>query len=155
MKIQLNNFAIINYNPSDINHIKFAKDMKEADDEFLYNCVDKLLEKSQTTEKLHIGYGYMIMEKENIVAFFRPARRINKDTIVFDLGVHPQYRNKGYGTKILVELTDWFLNFEDINCIRLNIDTNNIYSLKCAKKAGYTEVEEKYPRQFATYLKRK
>ena len=157
MHIQLSNFAIINYNPNDIAHIKFAKDMKEANkkDNFLYNCIDELIEKSSTTENLHLGYGYMVTDNKRIIGYLRPARKVNINTLELDLGIHPDYRNKGYGTKILVEVTDFFLSFEDIKCIKLSIDSSNEYSLKCARKAGYIETSEKYPRQFKTYLKRK
>lgn len=157
MKIQLDNFAIINYNPNDINHIKFAKDMKEANrkDNYLYNCIDELIEKSASTENLHIGYGYMVEEGKKIIGYLRPARKVNLNTLELDLGIHPDYRNQGYGSRILVEATDFFLKFADIKCIKLSIDISNEFSLKCAKKAGFIELEEEYPRQFATYLKRK
>lgn len=157
MHIQLNNFAIINYNPEDIRHIEFTKDMKEANekDHFLYSCIDKIIAQSATTENLHIGYGYMVTDEDKIVGYIRPARKVNINTLELDMGVNPKYRHQGYGSRILVEVSDFFLKFSDIKCLKLSIDISNEYSLKCAKKAGYVEVEDHYPRQFATYLKRK
>ena len=157
MHIKLDNFSIINYDPNNISHIKFAKDMKEANkkDNYLYNCIDKIIEMSATSENLHLGYGYMVIEKEKIVGYVRPARKVNINTLELDLGVNPKYRNQGYGSRILVEVSDYLLRIDDIKCIKLNIDISNEYSLKCAKKAGFIKVETPYPTQFETYLKRK
>ena len=158
MNIKLNSLSITSFDSNDIKKIKFIKEMKEANelDHFLYNCIDELIKKSETTPNLHIGYGYIMKDEENLIGYFRPARRENRYILSIDYGVHPNFRHQGYGTKILIEVSNFFLNnFEDIHSIKLSIDSSNEYSLKCACKAGFTEIEEKYPRQFITYMKRK
>lgn len=158
MYIKLKDLAITNYNSNDISNIKFVKDIKDANrlDSYLYNCIDEMIRKSEGRSNLTIGYGYIIKDAENLIGFVRPARINNINTLDLDYGVHPKYRHQGYGTKILVEVSDFFLeNIERIHKVKLNIDISNEYSLKCAKKAGFIEVESDCTGQFRTFLKRK
>ena len=158
MYIKLKNLAITSYNSNSIDHIKFVKDMKDANriDNYLYNCIDEMIKKSENRSNLVIGYGYIIKDKDNLVGFVRPARINNIDILNIDYGVHPKYRHQGYGTEILVEVSDFFLDsFDNIHKIKLSIEESNTYSLACAKKAGFIEVKKDYSEQFKTYLKEK
>ena len=55
----------------------------------------------------------------------------------------PSLRNKNYGTKILKEVSHYFLA-NGIKCIELDIDKTNIGSIKCAINVGFEKENEKY-----------
>lgn len=67
-------------------------------------------------------------------------------TIDLQYAVAKEYRRSGYGTKILKEISNYFINNIEITCITLDIDKNNIGSIKCATNLGYTQDKEKYVR---------
>ena len=158
MDIKLYSLSITNFDSNDIEKIRFVKEMKAANekDHFLYNCIDELIKKSETTPQLHIGYGYIIKDQEKLIGYFRPARRENCYVLSVDYGVHPKFRHQGYGTKILVETSEFFLNnFDDIHAIKLLINCSNEYSIKCAQKANFIQSSFAYEPEFYSYLKRK
>lgn len=51
--------------------------------------------------------------------------------------ISTKYANKGYGTLLLKEYSDYLLDSSDV--IILNIDTDNIASIRSAEKAGFVE----------------
>lgn len=158
MDIKLKTLYITSYDSSDIEKIRFTKEFKNDIfvQQYLYSCVDEMIEKSEKYPNLHIGCGYIIKDEEDLIGFIRPARIVGLSMLDLDYGVHPKFRNKGYGTKILIEASDYFLeNVERIHKIRLSIASSNENSSKCATNAGFIELEEKYPMHFKTYLKRK
>ena len=68
-------------------------------------------------------------------------------------GVHPNYRNQGYGTKILKEVSDYTLS-EKNKGVRISISKTNEYSIKAALSAGY-ELEDVISEVNYIYEKRK
>lgn len=98
------------------------------EEQSIFNSTYIVMNNSQ--EKLGYVYlGHRIV-KNNVMA-----------TTVY-YGVAQKYRKQKIGTKILSEIGTHLLNREDINTVILNIDVNNIGSIKAAKAAGFQYIPD-------------
>lgn len=155
MNIKLKSLVITNYDDYDKRKIRFVKDMK--DDQLVGNYVtksiDNILNKSINDNKIMIGSGYIVCDGRKLVGYVRPAELLDINTLELHYAVHPDYRRQGYGSKILVEVSDYLLkHIKDINNIKLYINSENRGSIKCAKKAGFLKCEE-FPNRLVSYIK--
>ena len=158
MNVKLNSLAITNFDSNDLEKIKFVKELKEDNliSQFLYGCIDKMIEASEKSENFVLGYGYIVLDKDNLIGFIRPARIIDNSTLDIDYAVKSNYRHQGYGTKILEEASEYFFkNSDEIENIKLFIDSENVNSMSCAEKAGFIKTTESYSHLFSTYIKRR
>ena len=156
MNIKLNSLYITNYDSDDIIKVKFAEGIRNDKliQYFLYSNIDKMLMDSENLEELKLKYVYLISDKTIPVGFVRFAAIHNLNILEMHYGVHPYFRNKGYGSKILLEVSDYVLeNASKINRIKLNIDKENIHSIKCAQNAGFTEIQSEFPTYFKNFMK--
>ena len=158
MDIKLKSLNITNYDSKDIEKIEFINTIKSdyLINKYLYRCIDEMIEKSETSENFVLGYGYIVKDNDKLIGFFRPARLESKYKIDVDYGIIEKYRNKGYGTKLLIEVSDYLLtSFDMINGIVLHIDNSNKNSVKCALNAGFIKTSLTEVDNFQTYMKRR
>lgn len=158
MDIILKDLTITSYDSSDIDKVRFTKEFKNDNlvKNYLYKDVDEFIKKSENYPDLHMGCGYIVKDDKDLIGYIKASRGFNLFTLDVDYGIHPAFRYKGYGTKLLKESSDYFFeNIENLHNIRLSIFFGNDFSLKCATKAGFIEVKEENQTMYKTYLKRK
>lgn len=138
MNIKLKTLNITTFNEFDKRKIRFVSDIKE--DPLVKNFVSKKLEyyfeKSKDDQDLVIENAYIITDNKKPVGFIRLASLDHLGELELHYGVSPDFRKKGYGTKILEEVGDYLLK-RDVKKIKLNIKEKNERSIKCAEKAKY------------------
>lgn len=159
MDIKLNTLTITNYDSNNLKKVKFSEELDKdfLIKRYLYNSVSvvDVVKKSENISNLHLGYGYLIKDGYNLVGFIRPYREIIF-TLGIDYCVHPNFRFKGYGTKILTEVSDYFLeNYKSVNNIKLSVASSNELCLKCASNAGFTLISDNGFEKYKTFMKRK
>ena len=139
MKIKMKSLYITDYTESDIRKIKFIEELK-CDPlicKYLYKDIDKSLKLSHDMEKLEYGESYLIEDQENVIGYVRLADFEEKN-LELHYAVHPQFRHKGYGSRLLGEASDYLLDkFNNIKRLCLYIDITNINSIRCAKSAKF------------------
>ena len=134
MKIKLNSLYICNYDPDDINKFNFLKTIHE--DELIghylgrYVCAD--IANSKDDKRIILDHSYIISNQRNLVGFIS-IPELREGILTLEYGVHPDFRHKGYGTKILKEVSDYFLEERNfVESVELCIDSENVYSRKAA-----------------------
>lgn len=142
MKIELKSLYITNYEDSDKRKVKFLKSV--CSDPLVHNFVSFKMEDNfkladlYDNDDLNVGPAYVIGDQRKLVGFIRMARLSDSGVLDLHYGVNPEYRNQGYGSRILLEVGDYILkNIKEVKKIKLDIRSINIKSVKCAKKAGY------------------
>ncbi|MDD3452928.1 MAG: GNAT family N-acetyltransferase [Bacilli bacterium] len=143
---KLNDLNLIDYDDDNIKHKKF-KNLLLSDLDFRNYFGDFFIKNSDnifsSSEDLEVNKAYLLMDKDMIVGMIRIFSYHEAGFINLQYAVNPELRNLGYGTKILKEITKYFFE-NNIKCIDLNIDKNNIGSIKCAKNIGFEIKDEKY-----------
>lgn len=157
MNIMLKSLAITSFDSNVYEKVKFVKELsKDKLVNRLYCSIDKMIEESEKSDTIIFGCGYIISDNNNFVGFIRPSKIIDNGVLDIDYAVRDNYRHQGYGTRILKETADYFLNnYDDIEIIKLIIDGDNVNSMNCAEKAGFMKTDESYPHFFSTYIKRR
>lgn len=84
-----------------------------------------------SSDSFEVGKAYLIIEEDQIIGLIRIFSYHEDGYINLQYAVSPSLRNKNYGTKILKEISHYFLK-NGIKCIDLDIDKTNIGSIKCA-----------------------
>lgn len=139
MKISIGNLCISDYSASDLNKVRFARQLANdlSINKFVSSCIDEFLEDSENDSKLYVGPAYLVEDNNTPVGFIR-MNSLSSGKLDLHYGVHPEYRNKGYGTKILIQMSSYiFKTMSHVEKIQLYIANVNYGSINCAKKAGF------------------
>lgn len=146
MEKNIGKLVITSYDANNSSHRKFKESLindlefKKYFGQFFLKRIDDIFSNSNS---LQVDKAYLILENDKIIGMIRIYSYHQLGFLNIQYAVNPQYRNQGYGKKILKEVSNYFLN-DNIKCISLDIDKNNIGSIKCALDAGYTFEEDKY-----------
>ena len=141
MNIRIKNLTITEYDELDKRKIRFIKDIKEDQlvGRYVSNTMDEWLEDSRGLDKLLVGPAYIISDKRKLVGFIRMASLNKNGEVDLHYGVHPDFRKQGYGSKILLEVSNYLLkNTEYVKRIKLDIKEENKGSILCAENANFT-----------------
>ena len=140
MNIPIGNLSITSFCESNIEHIKFRKEL--AKDGFIYDFLSHTVEKDlieiYDNDEIELGQTYLITEENKIIGYIYIGL-INDKKGILELryAVHPKFRRKGYGKQILEQCRDYLFTFEDVNSVELDIRIDNDRSINCAEKAKY------------------
>lgn len=147
MTIELESLILKSYDNSNNKHQKF-KNSLDYDDHFIkffgqffIKNIDEIFVPSK---ELETNKAYIIEEADNVLGMIRIFKKTFNGELTLQYAVSKEYRNQGYGKKILKEISNYFINNKDISCIKLNIDKNNLGSIECAKKVGYENSNDTY-----------
>ena len=138
MNIKLRSLSLTNFNVSDKKKFNFVREINYDEEicKYVTENIVKLFLPTERQDKLTIGPAYIIEDKDECVGFIYFPEK-DEDTLVLNYGVHPDYRNKKYGTKILDEVSNYVLDKTRVNNIELNINGCNRGSIKCAEGANF------------------
>ena len=140
MKIKLKTLSLNTYNVDNRKQYRFVDEMKNDPlvKEFVSEITDHYLIKAKNDEQIEIGSSYLVSEQKKLVGYIRLNELDVNGVLTLHYAVHPDLRKQGYGTKILVEVSDYaFKNIDRVTKIRLYIRNYNKGSIKCAEHAGF------------------
>lgn len=138
MFLKLNKLALNNFDPSDKRNIKLYKDLENDQliNIFVSNKIGEQLKESSNCKRLSIGNTYVVSDDRKLVGFIR-LNDYNDNEMELHYGVNPNYRKLGYGSKILLEVSDYLFKHTDVTNVKLVIRKVNNASIKCATNAGF------------------
>lgn len=146
MRENIDRLSIVSYDAKNIKHKEFKKELLKDEEfkkyfgNFFLSRIDDIFTGSNTLE---VGKAYLVEEKEEVIGMIRIFSYHEAGFINIQYAVGKEYRNQGYGKELLKEISKYFLN-KDIKRISLDIDKNNIGSIKCALDAGYEKENNSY-----------
>jgi len=140
MTLELESLVLKSYDRTNKKHLNFKNGLNydllfiKFFGQFFLKNIDEIFVSSI---ELEINKAYIIEENDDVVGMIRIFKKNFNKEITLQYAVAEDYRNKGYGKKILKEISDYFMTVKDISCIKLDIDKNNLASIDCAEKVGY------------------
>ena len=141
MELKLKTLTITDYDALDENKVKLSYELSTDPlvERYVFPDVDRWFRNTGKVDKMQTGDTLMVKDSESdeLVGFFK-FHTFFDSSMSMDYGISPRFRNKGYGTKILLEVSDYFLD-NGITDIVLCIDMKNEASRKCALKAGFVQ----------------
>lgn len=140
MKIKLKTLSLTTYDMDKRKQYRFVDEMKNDPlvKEFVSGIIDHYLINDKDDSEVLIGASYLVAEDKKLVGYVRFNELDMSGVLTLHYAVHPDLRRQGYGTKILVEVSDYaFKSIEKVNMVRLYIRNYNKGSIKCAENAGF------------------
>ena len=85
------------------------------------------------------GHGFIIKDGEKYIGYIGISEFVRDENCVYlRAGLDKDVVGNGYGKKTLSEITEYiFLNYPDVEKIKLKIDRENLPSLNTANACGY------------------
>ncbi len=77
-----------------------------------------------------VGFVYLYVNKERVVLIY--------------MGILEEFRSRGYGSLVTRELTDYILENFDVKGIQVQVESDNIRSLKAIKRAGFQNIYDDF-----------
>lgn len=100
------------------------------------------------------GHGFIIKDGETYIGYVGIGEYYSDEKCVYlRYGIDKEVVGNGYGKKILSEITEYtFLNYPDVEKIKLKIDRANIPSLKTANSCGYKWLSDDFYIKYTPYV---
>ena len=123
-------------------HYSLVRRLGEDND--VYNYISKrftsFVQEPEKEDDYDIGKSYVIYNQEHNLIGMCGSTKLDKNGIIdLWIAIDKTQRRKGYGEKITVQLTEYFLeSIKDLKDIKLVINKNNHGSNKTAINSGYT-----------------
>ena len=146
--IKLRNLYLEKFNSLNNEHYTLAKTLHN--DNSVRNYISKdfisFIEKMSSSigdEKYEILTPYVVRDNSERLLGILGSQKEYKDNVV-DLwyALDPSYRNKGFGSKVLSQMTQYLIK-EKYDDVMLLIDNKNIRSINLAVSEGYNEIGKK------------
>lgn len=117
------------------------------DDQAVYDYISKhfedWVEEPESDSKYEVGKSYVIKDDNEILGMCGSTRYENNGIIDLWCGIDKKSRGQGVGEKLLVQITDYFLdNIPDLKNVKLVIKKNNVASNKVAINSGYSLTDQ-------------
>ena len=93
---------------------------------------------AESEDKIEIGKSYVIEKDNHYIGIVGSLSFSNEGILEVWYAINKNFREKGYGEKILAEITPYLIeHVQGLNDIELKIDKNNKASKKVAERNGY------------------
>lgn len=112
---------------------------KKVNDYISHNFISFLdKHQAETDDKMEIGKSYVVNKDKRNIGVVGTLNMSSIGVVEVWYSVDKDLRGKGYGEKILAQVTPYLIeNIKGLNDIELRIDRNNKASKKVAERNGY------------------
>ena len=142
MKIELETLNLIRYNYDKHNLIKEELSFGNSNSKYVQKISERL-ELSSNNDK-SIYQSAFVVEDKGISIGYLYISNVSDDEVFLECSILKDFRKKGYGSKILKEVSEYLFQKENIRNIRLDIEPSNIASISTAKACGFDFDQEEY-----------
>ena len=103
------------------------------------------------------GHGFIIKDGIKYIGYLGIGDLNNEEKCIYlRAGLDKNVTGKGYGKKILNEITEYiFSTYEEVESIKLKIDRNNSASLGTANSCGYIWTHDDFYEKKNPYINKK
>lgn len=127
---------------SEIEHYDLIRNLERDSkvQQYISKDLSRWLSKHQAAseDKIEIGKSYVIEKDNHYIGIVGSLSFSNEGILEVWYAIKKNFREKGYGEKILAEITPYLIeHVQGLNDIELKIDKNNKASKKVAERNGY------------------
>ena len=142
MNITLETLSLVRYNEE--NHKLLLEDFEKGESvsDFIHQ-IGQRLESSKTNLKT-VFQSAFVVEDNNTPIGYLYISPMQKDEVFIEYAVLKEYRGKGYGRKIIEEVSDYLFSFHNIENVKLDISPSNKNSMFVAESCGFEMDEEEF-----------
>lgn len=129
------------YDSNNIDHRLAKKELLSGKSysKYIKQIDDRLVDKKH--ECFSLDSAYLVYLQGKVIGYVFLSN-INKYKIYVEYSIIDNYRKKGIGKLLLIEITEYILNNYNVKEIALDIDMSNLASINLAESCGYYMEEE-------------
>ncbi len=142
MNIELESLLLTRYSEDKHKGLKEELETGKSHSEFIHQ-VGERLENSKDNNRSIYQSAFVVEDLGMPIGYLYISSMV-KDEVFLEYAVLKEHRNKGYGSDIIRETTDYLFQNHNIKAIRLDIDPSNKNSINAATACGYTVDEEEF-----------
>ena len=135
--LQFNSFSLIKLDKFNMNHRYFINKMSRD------NTINDNLWDLKNSFKNKDCTHFLIKGNSDYIGYLSLTDTYYDRYTNLSLGISKEFRSQGYGKEILTKVSDYLLNNNFVNAIELDIENDNIASIKSAEKSGFV-LENKF-----------
>lgn len=109
-----------------------------------------------SNEKKLFGKRFIVKDNDLYIRYLGIGSLNKEKSVYLRAGLDSDVIGMEYGKKTLSEIKEYiFSNYQEVECIKLKIDSENIPSLKTANSCGYTWLHDDFYVKYNPYIKKK
>ena len=115
-------------NQENIHHLELIKELSKDEEITRFLNID-------------LKNCFLVFEMENFIGLFNLCSGYfgSKENVAIKYAIQKDFRGKHYGSKLLNQIVKYAFNDPNIEYIYLDIDYQNISSIKCAENNGFSK----------------
>lgn len=138
--IELQTLSLTKYDEK-YNQIKEELENGISSSKYIHQIKERL-EKSNNNHSIY-NSAFIVLDENNPIGYLFISSMIN-DEVFIEYSVLKEHRQKGYGKKVVNEISDYLFENNNIKSIILDIDPSNKNSMLLASSCGFFFDEEDY-----------
>lgn len=139
--IELQTLSLTKYDEK-YNQIKEELENGISSSKYIHQIKERL-ENSNKKDKTIYNSAFIVLEEKNPIGYLFISSMIN-DEVFIEYSILKEYRQKGYGKKVVNEISDYLFENNNIKSIILDIDPSNKNSMLLASSCGFFFDEDDY-----------
>lgn len=145
MEIKLETLILSRYNEEKHKDLKDQLEKGESSSRFIHEIAKRL--DNSTFCKENIFQSAFVVLDDNLPIGYVYISSNRNDEVFLECSILKQFRNKGYGKRLLNELGDYLFEEHNIRCIKGDVDPSNKNSQMMLESCGYLFDEEEYEKR--------
>lgn len=141
LNIELETLMLKRYNDIEHNFVKEDLERGMSSSKYIHQIGERL-EQSKENKTIYQS-GYVVEDRGTPIGYAFISS-MHADEVFLEYSILRQFRNMGYGSALVRELTTYLFENHNIRSIRLDIDPSNQNSILVANACGYSVDEEEF-----------
>lgn len=142
MNIKLETLNLTRYDEEKHKFLKDELENGESSSRFIHQIAQRLDNSNFAGENIFQS-AFVVLDKDIPIGYVYISSN-KKDEVFLECSLLKNFRGKGYGKRLLNEVSNYLFEKHNIRCIKGDVDPSNKNSLVMLKACGYEFDEEDY-----------
>lgn len=145
MIIKLETLDLTRYNDKQHKFLKIELESGKSSSRFIHQISERLDSSSYCNENIFQS-AFVVLDKDIPIGYLYISSN-EHDEVFLECSLLKQFRNMGYGKRLLNEVGDYLFINHNIRCIKGDVDPSNKNSQMMLESCGYLFDEEDYEKR--------
>ncbi len=142
MQIHLETLTLTRYEEAKHKSLMEELDCKDSKSRFIHNIKDRLLASANISD-FSFASAYVV-EENHLPIGYTYLSPMKKDTVFIEISLRKQEREKGIGSRLLTEFSEYLFTKQNIKEVRADVDPSNQKSIHMLLNCGFSIDEEEF-----------
>ena len=145
MNIKLETLSLTRYDDEKHQYLKNELEKGESSSRFIHQIAERL-DNSNNSNSNIFQSAFVVLDGDIPIGYVYISSNRN-DEVFLECSLLKTFRNKGYGKRLLNEVSNYLFEEHNIRCIKGDVDPSNKNSQLMLESCGYLFDEEEYEKR--------